>query len=116
MKIEDYKSGVYQKEYKYKSFTPSKINLEWVWNDPKINSLLSKANRYLGELNAFSLYVPDVNTFIRMHLVKEATTSSKIEGTQTEISEVLLKKRTSNRRKKMIGLKFRIISKHLIML
>lgn len=100
MKIEDYKSGVYQKEYKYKSFTPSKINLEWVWNDPKINSLLSKANRYLGELNAFSLYVPDVNTFIRMHLVKEATTSSKIEGTQTEISEVLLKKENIKPEKK----------------
>jgi Fic family protein len=91
MKIEEFKAGKYQQEYKYKSFIPNKVNQEWVWNDAKINSLLSEANLELGNLNAFSLYIPDVDVFIRMHLVKEATKSSRIEGTQTEIEEVLLK-------------------------
>lgn len=91
MKIEDFKAGSYQQQFKYKSFIPNKVNQEWVWTDPKINSLLSEANLSLGNLNAFSFYVPDVDIFIRMHLVKEATKSSRIEGTQTEIEEVLLK-------------------------
>lgn len=91
MKIEDFKAGHYQQEFKYKSFIPNKINHEWVWSDAKVNSLLSEANLSLGNLNAFSLYVPDIDVFIRMHLVKEATTSSRIEGTQTEMEEVLLK-------------------------
>ena len=91
MKIEDFKAGKYQQEYKYKSFIPTTINQEWIWTDPKINSLLSEANLNLGNLNAFSLYVPDVDIFIRMHLVKEATKSSRIEGTQTEMEEALLK-------------------------
>ncbi len=91
MKIEDFKAGHSRQEYKYKSFIPNKINHEWVWSDAKINSLLSEANLSLGNLNAFSLYVPDVDVFIRMHLVKEATQSSRIEGTRTEMEEALLK-------------------------
>jgi len=91
VKIEEFKAGSYRQEYKYKSFIPNKINQEWVWNDPKINSLLSEANLNLGNLNAFSLYIPDVDVFIRMHLIKEATKSSRIEGTQTEMEDALLK-------------------------
>ena len=91
MKIEEFKTGHYQQEYKYKSFIPNKINQEWVWTDPKINALLSEANLNLGNLNAFSLYVPDIDVFIRMHVVKEATKSSRIEGTRTKMEEALLK-------------------------
>ncbi|MBN1408835.1 MAG: Fic family protein [Calditrichaceae bacterium] len=91
MNIEDFKAGRYQQEFRYKSFIPSKINLEWIWTDSKINALLSEANLNLGNLNAFSLYVPNVDVFIWMHLVKEATTSSRIEGTRTQMEEALMK-------------------------
>lgn len=60
-----------------------------VWSATKINSLLSEANLSLGNLNVFSVYVPMV-VFIMMHLVKQATQFSRIEGTQTEMEEALL--------------------------
>ena len=91
MKIEDFVSGKYLKQNQYKSFSPVKINLSWTWEDVKINTLLSEANRKLGALDAFSQHVPDTNIFIEMHVVKEATKSSRIEGTQTEIEEAIKK-------------------------
>lgn len=90
MKLEEFKSGSLKKQYQYSSFCPSKINQEWIWNDPSINILLEKAVKYLSELNAFSVMVPDVNLFIEMHIAKEASTSSKIEGTQTEIHDAVM--------------------------
>lgn len=92
MNLKDFKSGTYKKQYQYKSFYPTKINVSWVWDDPKINVLLENATRMLGELNAFSYIVPDVDLFIQMHIVKEANTSSRIEGTKTEIDEALMDK------------------------
>lgn len=43
-------------------------------------------------MEAFSLRIPEIDTFIEMKVVKEATTSSKIEGTRTEIDEVMKNK------------------------
>ena len=37
MNLKTFKSGTYKKQYQYKSFSPSKINHEWIWDDPKIN-------------------------------------------------------------------------------
>ena len=91
MKIEEFKSGEYIRQYRYKSFSPTKVNDSWTWEDGKINTLLAEANRKLGALDAFSLYVPDIDIFVEMHIAKEATKSSKIEGTQTEIEETLKK-------------------------
>lgn len=90
MKFESFQSGFWKQQYQYKSFQPTKINQEWSWDDPRINVLLEKATKALGELNAFTLIVPDVDLFIHMHVVKEANTSSRIEGTRTEMDEAVL--------------------------
>ena len=92
IKISQFKFGSWQQQYEYKSFLPTLINREWEIDNIKLQTILSQASRFLGELNAFSQLVPDIDFFIKMHINKEAVTSSKIEGTQTKIEEALLSK------------------------
>lgn len=91
MDINNFKAGKYTRQIEYSSFLPEKISKEWVISSPKVNQLLSEANRLIGELNAFSQLIPDVDFFIKMHISKEATKSSRIEGTKTNMEEALLK-------------------------
>ncbi len=91
MNLEGFKAGYYRQQNQYKSFSPSKVNENWYWNNQKLNTLLAEANHKLGSLNAFSLYVPDVDFYIQMHKAKEATASSRIEGTKTEVEDALLR-------------------------
>jgi Fic family protein len=90
--MENFKSGTTISQGYYKSFQPEFINKEWLLNDMEIQSLLSKADRQLGRLDMYSEHIPDIDLFISMHVLKEATQSSRIEGTQTNMEEALLDK------------------------
>ncbi len=79
-----------RKSYEYKSFRPGPVNRAFGL-DADINITLAEATHLLGELNAYSQLIPDVDFFIHMHVFKEATESSRIEGTQTEFDEIFLK-------------------------
>jgi len=90
--LDKYESGRYQRDPTgYKYFVPTLIDVEWTWKDQVINSLLENAAVKLGELNSYAKLVPSVSDFIELHVTKEAVLSSRIEGTQTNINEALLK-------------------------
>ena len=92
IEIENYNSGHYEKSAAgYRYFVPHKINDEWLWSNQQINKLLERAAIKLGELNSYARLVPNINLFIQLHVAKEAVVSSRIEGTQTEIAEALLR-------------------------
>lgn len=88
--MKSFVAGKYVNEGSYKSFHPELINREWQLEDMEVIHLLSKADREVGRLDMHSEYVPNIELFISMHVVKEATKSSKIEGTKTNIEEVIL--------------------------
>ncbi len=87
MNLSDYQAGQHEAQLEYRSFLPSPIHHVWTIADPQIQQLLGQADRALGELNAFAQLVPDIEFFIRMYVAKEATQSSRIEGTQTNIED-----------------------------
>jgi Uncharacterized conserved protein len=89
--MKDFNAGTYKSQGGYKSFQPTFLNREWNIDDMQVISLLSKADRFLGRLDMYSEYV-DIDLFIQMHIAKEATQSSKIEGTQTKVEDAFLEK------------------------
>ena len=88
--MHSFKAGNYINQGYYKSFQPNPTNRLWQIDDIEIIELLSKADRQLGRLDMYSEYIPNIDLFISMHVFKEATQSSKIEGTQTNMEEALL--------------------------
>ncbi len=88
--MNSFHSGNLLKRGGYRSFEPEKIDRPWRIDDPIVQEALSKADRHLGRLDMFSEYVPNLELFIQMHVTKEATKSSRIEDTCTEIEEAIL--------------------------
>lgn len=88
--MKNFQAGQYIRQGSYKSFQPELINRTWLVDDMEVLQLLSEADRELGRLDMYSGYIPNLDLFIRMHEVKEATQSSRIEGTQTNMDEALM--------------------------
>lgn len=89
--MEKFQSGTYINQRTYKSFQPGLINRAWELTDMNVLQLLSQADRQLGRLDMYSDYV-NIDLYLKMHIAKEATQSSKIEGAQTNIEEAFLSK------------------------
>lgn len=89
--MRSFKAGQIISQGSYKSFIPAEINRQWYVDNPELQELLSQADRHLGRLDMFSEYV-NIDLFIQMHVLKEATQSSRIEGTRTNVEEALLEK------------------------
>ncbi len=87
MNLSDFTSGLYRKGNQYSFFIPEKINHNWVISESRIQKKLESASFQLGELNSFSKFIPNIDLFIQSYVMKEAVTSSRIEGTKTNIEE-----------------------------
>jgi Fic family protein len=90
IKIEQYKAGNFVKQLDYKAFAPNFINAIFSWEDRRLTKLIEEAAITLGQLDAYADLVPNIDHFIKMYVVKEATVSSRIEGTQTNMEEALM--------------------------
>lgn len=98
--MKTFKAGNRINQGTYKSFQPNKINKEWKIENMEVLNLLSQADRQLGRLDMYSEYIPNIDLFISMHVLKEATQSSKIEGTKTNIEDALLDREDVNDEKR----------------
>lgn len=87
-----FKPGNYVNQGYYKAFIPKSINRLWQIDDMEVIRLLSMADRQIGRLDMYSEYV-NIDLYISMHIAKEATQSSRIEGTQTRMEEAFMQKR-----------------------
>jgi Fic family protein len=88
--MKNFQSGRYIQQGYYKSFQPNPIDRIWSLDNMELIQLLGRADRELGRLDMYSEYIPNIDLFISMHVLKEATQSSKIEGTRTNLAEALL--------------------------
>lgn len=87
--MRNFKAGNQVNQGTFKCFIPEEINRDWILDDMEVIELLSQADRQLGRLDMYSEHTPNIDLFISMHVLKEATKSSKIEGTKTNIEEAL---------------------------
>ena len=92
MNQDKFNPGTLKNGYEYRFFLPECINRPFHFSDPAIQKKLETASLKLGELNSYANLVPDINSFIRSYIKKEAITSSGIEGTKTNIEEAFTDK------------------------
>src|SRR3954454_12233167 len=74
----------------YAAFIPETFPSEALLDFPK--DLLTKAataERLIGKLDGITHILPDADFFISMYIVKDATSSSQIEGTKASILDAL---------------------------
>ena len=87
--MKSYKAGKYILHKGYKPFLPSFINADIDWKLGELSSLIQESSLWLGKLNSYSDLIPDIDFFIKMYATKEATNSSRIEGTRTTFDDAI---------------------------
>jgi len=91
MDVNDFKSNragkVIKTDRDYSVFIPHSLPPEIKYSTELIN-LLAEANRHLGNLNGVGVLLPNPNLLIVPYMRREAVLSSKIEGTQTSLSDL----------------------------
>jgi Fic family protein len=89
MKVEKTPAGRYIKLHgEISAFVPDPLPPEINYDKEMVN-LLAEANGALGELRGLARMTPDPSLFVRPFMNREAVLSSKIEGTETELEELL---------------------------
>lgn len=72
----------------YRAFVPDPLPPSLGWSDTLVRAL-SEADRLVGRLAGEGGHLPNPHLFIRPFLRREAVLSSKIEGTQATLRELL---------------------------
>ena len=72
----------------YAAFIPDPLPPELVWT-PRLVAVLSDADRAIGQLAGEGRRLPNPHLLIRPFIRREAVLSSRIEGTQATLGEVL---------------------------
>lgn len=87
--MKEYKAGTYILHTGYRSFNPSFINDDIDWKLDELAPLLQDASLWLGKLNSYADLIPNIEFFIKMYAIKEATNSNRIEGTRTTFEDAI---------------------------
>ena len=89
MDIKQSSSGVIVKmPTGYQAFVPHALPPPFVWNNALVNNL-SRADYILGKLAREGSKLPNPHLLMRPFIAREAVLSSKIEGTQATLGEIL---------------------------
>src|SRR6185437_2893332 len=93
MKTESFTSPhageVIQRLTGYRAFIPKPLPPQIVY-DASLTLLLSQADAALSELSGLGRYLPNPDLLIAPYVKREAVASSRIEGTQADLSDLLL--------------------------
>ncbi len=74
----------------YYSFKPNPLPPNpAIEQDEEMVALLVEAHKQLTEFESISSYIPNIDIFIYMNILKEALMSSQIEGTQATLEDIL---------------------------
>ncbi|MFP3020450.1 MAG: Fic family protein [Wolbachia sp.] len=79
----------------YQAFIPSPLPPKFEWDNDLVNSL-SRADHILGMLSREGAKLPNPHLLMRPFIVREAVLSSRIEGTQATLGEILAQEAGAN--------------------
>ncbi len=79
----------------YQAFIPNPLLPKFEWDNYLVNSL-SRADHILGMLSRKGAKLPNPHLLIRPFIAREAVLSSRIEGTQATLGEILAQEAGAN--------------------